>query len=52
MEKENRLSKHSMSLIISNSVLDKGPDAFVINSGDSFTSTQHNYKMGVISTAL
>lgn len=52
MEKENRLSKHSMSLIISNSVLDKGPDAFVINSRDNFTSTQHNHKMGVVSPVL
>lgn len=32
IEEENRLSKHSMSLIISNSVLHKGHDAFVINS--------------------
>lgn len=52
MEKENRLSKDSASLIISNSVLDKGPNALVINSGDDFTSTQHNHKMGVVGTAL
>lgn len=52
MQKENRLSKHSMSLIISNIILDKGPDAFVINSGANFTSTEHDHKMGVVTTAL
>lgn len=41
-----------MGLIISNSVLDKGPNAFVINAGDNFTSTQHNHKMGVVRAAL
>lgn len=52
MKKENRLSKHSMSLIISNRAADKGTDRFVINSADVFTSTQHNHKMGVVSEAL
>lgn len=52
MERENRLSKHTMNLIISNSVLDKGPDAFIINSRDNFAPPQHNHKMGVISTVL
>lgn len=52
MKKENRLSKHSMSLIISNRAADKGTDRFVINSADVFTSAQHNHKMGVVSEAL
>lgn len=34
-----------MNLIISNSVLDKGPDAFIINSGENFAPPQHNHKM-------
>jgi hypothetical protein len=46
MEKENRLSKHTMNLIISNIVLNKGPAAFAINSGNNFASTQHNHKDG------
>lgn len=50
-KRENRLSKHSMSLIISNRALDKGLDRFVINSVDIFTFTQHNHKMGVVSDA-
>lgn len=52
MKKENRLSKHLMSLIISNRAVDKGIDRFVINSAEVFTSTQHNHKMGVVSEAL
>lgn len=48
MEKENRLSKHSVSLIISYRAADKDTDRFVINSADIFTSTQHNHKMGVV----
>lgn len=52
MKKENRLSKHSMSLIISNRKADKDTDRFFINSAEVFTSTQHNHKMGVVSEVL
>lgn len=39
-----------MNLIISNSVLGKGSDAFAINSGENFA--QHNHKMAIVKTTL